>query len=92
MPTKWGIFQAIGFEREISNGTRRVETALALILGDVTKGVPLVRIHSQCFTGEMLKSLRCDCSEQKRKRKQTAHRDPFLVLGYCGEPSMSSMR
>src|SRR5882672_10073619 len=64
MPTKWGIFQAIGFEREISNGTRRTETALALVLGDVTKGVPLVRIHSQCFTGEMLGSLRCDCGDQ----------------------------
>ncbi len=64
MPTKWGIFQAIGFEREISNGSRLTETALALVLGDVTKGVPLVRIHSQCFTGEMLGSLRCDCGDQ----------------------------
>ena len=64
MPTKWGMFQALGFEREISNGTRRTETALALVLGDVTKGVPLVRIHSQCFTGEMLGSLRCDCGGQ----------------------------
>src|SRR6266852_2057491 len=64
MPTKWGMFQAIGFEREISNGSRLTETALALVLGDVTKGVPLVRIHSQCFTGEMLGSLRCDCGEQ----------------------------
>src|SRR5438552_13853246 len=64
IPTKWGIFQAIGFEREISNGSRLTETALALVLGDVTKGVPLVRIHSQCFTGEMLGSLRCDCGDQ----------------------------
>jgi 3,4-dihydroxy-2-butanone 4-phosphate synthase/GTP cyclohydrolase II len=64
MPTKWGIFQAFGFEREISNGRRLTETALALVLGDVTKGVPLVRIHSQCFTGDMLGSLRCDCGDQ----------------------------
>src|SRR6266704_4847181 len=64
MPTKWGMFRAVGFEREISNGDRRVETALALVLGDVTKGVPLVRIHSQCLTGEMLGSLRCDCGDQ----------------------------
>jgi 3,4-dihydroxy 2-butanone 4-phosphate synthase/GTP cyclohydrolase II len=54
----------LGFERDILNGTRRVETALALILGDVTAGVPLVRIHSQCFTGETLGSLRCDCRDQ----------------------------
>src|SRR6267142_63634 len=64
MPTKWGMFRTMAFEREISNGDRRVETALALVLGDVTKGVPLVRIHSQCLTGEMLGSLRCDCGEQ----------------------------
>src|SRR5882724_649916 len=64
MPMKWGIFQAIGFEREIPNGSRLTETALALVLGDVTKGAPLVRIHSQCFTGEMLGSLRCDCGNQ----------------------------
>jgi len=64
MPTKWGMFRAVGFEREVLNGSRRIESALALVLGDVTKGVPLVRIHSQCLTGEMLGSLRCDCGEQ----------------------------
>src|SRR3989440_12273112 len=64
IPTRWGLFQALGFEREIANGTRRVETALALVLGDLTEGAPLVRIHSQCFTGEVLGSLRCDCNEQ----------------------------
>ena len=48
MPTKWGMFDAIGFERDISNGTRRVETALAIVMGDLTEGAPLLRIHSQC--------------------------------------------
>jgi 3,4-dihydroxy 2-butanone 4-phosphate synthase/GTP cyclohydrolase II len=64
MPTKWGMFDAIGYERDVSNGTRRVETALAIVMGDPTEGVPLLRIHSQCFTGEMLGSLRCDCHDQ----------------------------
>jgi GTP cyclohydrolase II len=64
MPTKWGVFDAIGFERDVSNGTRRVETALAIVMGDPTEGVPLLRIHSQCFTGEILGSLRCDCGDQ----------------------------
>jgi GTP cyclohydrolase II len=64
MPTKWGMFDAIGFERDVSNGSRRVETALAIVMGDPTEGVPLLRIHSQCFTGEMLGSLRCDCHDQ----------------------------
>jgi GTP cyclohydrolase II len=64
MPTRWGVFEAIGFERDVSNGTRRLETALALVMGDLTNAVPLLRIHSQCFTGEMLGSLRCDCHDQ----------------------------
>jgi GTP cyclohydrolase II len=64
MPTKWGMCEAIGFERDVSNGTRRVETALAIVMGDLTEGAPLLRMHSQCFTGEVLGSLRCDCSDQ----------------------------
>ena len=64
MPTKWGMFDAIGFERDGPNGIQRVETALAIVLGDLTEGVPLLRIHSQCFTGEVLGSLRCDCNDQ----------------------------
>ena len=64
MPTRWGIFDAIGFERDASKGPERVETALALVMGDLTEGVPLLRIHSQCFTGEVLGSLRCDCRDQ----------------------------
>ena len=64
LPTKWGIFEAIGFQREILNGTRRVETAVSLVLGEVTLNTPLLRIHSQCLTGDVLGSLRCDCGEQ----------------------------
>jgi GTP cyclohydrolase II len=64
MPTKWGMFGAIGFERDICNGGRKTETALALVMGDLNDGVPLLRIHSQCLTGEMLGSLRCDCGGQ----------------------------
>src|SRR5712672_516975 len=64
MPTKWGMFDAIGYERDVSNGTQRVETALAMVMGDLSEGVPLLRIHSQCFTGEILGSLRCDCRDQ----------------------------
>src|SRR5262245_21212831 len=64
LPTRWGVFQIHGFERDVSNGSREVETALAIVLGDPTEGVPLLRIHSQCFTGEVLRSLRCDCNDQ----------------------------
>src|SRR6266699_2414313 len=64
MPTRWGTFDVIGFERDISNGTQRVETALAIVMGDLTEGAPLLRLHSQCFTGEVLGSQRCDCHDQ----------------------------
>jgi GTP cyclohydrolase II len=64
------MFDAIGFERDVSNGTRRVETALAIVMGDLTKGVPLLRMHSQCFTGEILGSLRCDCRDQLQMAMQ----------------------
>ena len=63
LPTRWGVFQTIGFERDIPN-SRDVETAIAIILGDLSDDAPLVRIHSQCFTGEVLGSLRCDCGPQ----------------------------
>jgi 3,4-dihydroxy-2-butanone 4-phosphate synthase/GTP cyclohydrolase II len=56
------VFQTIGFERETASGN---ETALAIVLGDPGEdGAPLVRLHSQCFTGEVLGSLRCDCGDQ----------------------------
>jgi 3,4-dihydroxy-2-butanone 4-phosphate synthase/GTP cyclohydrolase II len=64
LPTRWGVFQTLGFERQFINGSRRTETALAIVLGDLSDGAPLVRIHSQCFTGEVLGSLRCDCNDQ----------------------------
>jgi len=64
MPTRWGMFQTLTFERYTSSETRPVETGLAMIMGDVTCGAPLLRIHSQCITSEVFGSLRCDCSDQ----------------------------
>src|ERR1700758_2969646 len=64
MPTKWGMFSAIGFERQVSNGGQRAETALAIVLGELTSGAPLLPLPSQGFTGEVLGSLRCDCNGQ----------------------------
>src|ERR1700690_3541815 len=64
MPTKWGMFHALGFKREIASGVPGVETALAIVMGDLSEDAPLLRIHSRCFTGEMLGSLRCDCGDQ----------------------------
>ena len=44
--------------------TRRVESAVALVMGDIHAAPPIVRIHSQCLTGDVFHSLRCDCRQQ----------------------------
>ena len=64
-PTRWGHFRIMGFEGQPTSGPeRRLETAVALIMGDVHSQPPLVRIHSQCLTGDVFGSLRCDCQQQ----------------------------
>ena len=64
-PTRWGTFRIYGFRGHSgSDGDRRVEEAVALVTGDVKSSPPLVRIHSQCLTGDVFHSLRCDCRQQ----------------------------
>jgi GTP cyclohydrolase II len=64
-PTRWGIFRMIAFERDLEQGALGCsQTAQALVLGEIGGGPTLVRIHSQCITGEALGSLRCDCAAQ----------------------------
>ena len=62
-PTRWGNFRIFGFEGHVGDD-RRVETAVALVMGDIHSVPPLVRIHSQCLTGDVFGSLRCDCRAQ----------------------------
>ena len=63
LPTMFGVFDLIGFERtNVDKG--ETESALLLMLGDLRNQAPLLRIHSQCLTGEVLGSLRCDCRGQ----------------------------
>ncbi len=70
-PTRWGTFRIFGFQGEFGGeGTNspkdasRNEEAVALVMGDVQSAPPLVRIHSQCLTGDVFGSLRCDCRQQ----------------------------
>ena len=63
LPTIFGVFDLIGFERA-KVGTTESETALVITCGDLQSRVPLLRMHSQCLTGEVLGSLRCDCRGQ----------------------------
>lgn len=61
-PSEFGQFRIHGFEGHFADG--RLEECLALVMGDITGPPPLVRIHSQCLTGDVLHSLRCDCRNQ----------------------------
>ena len=60
LPTRYGRFTIYGF-----NGEGAQEEAVALVRGNVRgRAAPLVRVHSQCLTGDVLASLRCDCRAQ----------------------------
>jgi GTP cyclohydrolase II len=69
-PTRWGAFRILGFEGVREDGqpgcapARTVEGLVALVMGDLHTTPPLVRIHSQCLTGDVFGSLRCDCRLQ----------------------------
>jgi GTP cyclohydrolase II len=64
-PTRWGHFRILGFEGHVGNNKdRRTESAVVLVMGDIHAAPPLVRIHSQCTTGDVFGSLRCDCRGQ----------------------------
>jgi GTP cyclohydrolase II len=73
-PTRWGQFRILGFEGTVvgpepcREGTTapsvKTENAVALVMGDIFSEAPIVRIHSQCLTGDVFHSLRCDCRQQ----------------------------
>ena len=74
-PTRWGAFRILGFEGRLPAATAgramqtsgqegEVEGLVALVMGDIHSAPPLVRIHSQCLTGDVFGSLRCDCRLQ----------------------------
>jgi GTP cyclohydrolase II len=64
-PTRWGTFRIHGFRGEFGPGAQaKDEEAVALVMGDIHSSPPLVRIHSQCLTGDVFGSLRCDCRQQ----------------------------
>jgi GTP cyclohydrolase II len=81
LPTVYGVFDLIGFERASKPKGDR-ETALVLALGNLQDGVPLLRIHSQCLTGEVLGSLRCDCRGQLEVAMATIAQEGFGLVIY----------
>ncbi|MGD0730730.1 MAG: GTP cyclohydrolase II [Terracidiphilus sp.] len=64
-PTRWGDFRILGFEgAEAGKTGAEPEGLVALVMGDIHFAPPLVRVHSQCLTGDVFGSLRCDCRLQ----------------------------
>jgi GTP cyclohydrolase II len=61
-PTRWGAFRIMGFQGEVKG--EEVEGLVALVMGNIHAVPPVVRIHSQCLTGDVFGSLRCDCRLQ----------------------------
>jgi 3,4-dihydroxy 2-butanone 4-phosphate synthase/GTP cyclohydrolase II len=81
LPTKWGIFTAHGYE-SILDG----EQHLALVKGDVAgKENVLVRVHSECLTGDVFGSLRCDCGEQLEGAMERIEDEGLGVLLYMAQ-------
>jgi len=80
LPTKFGQFQAIGYE-DLLTGDYHV----ALVKGQVSgKKDVLVRVHSECLTGDTFGSLRCDCGEQLTKALE--------LIEFCGQGVLLYMR
>jgi GTP cyclohydrolase II len=78
LPTRYGRFTIYGFE-----GRGPQEEAVALVRGNLKgKSAPLVRVHSQCLTGDVLTSLRCDCRAQLELSLKEIGRAPSGILLY----------
>lgn len=78
LPTKFGKFSIYGFE-----GRGPQEEAVALVRGNLKgRAAPLVRVHSQCLTGDVLTSLRCDCRAQLELSLKKISQAPSGILLY----------
>jgi 3,4-dihydroxy 2-butanone 4-phosphate synthase/GTP cyclohydrolase II len=78
LPTEFGEFRAIVFENDVD----RLEH-LALVKGDISGEEPvLVRVHSECMTGDVFGSQRCDCGEQLHKAMEMVDKEGKGVILY----------
>jgi 3,4-dihydroxy 2-butanone 4-phosphate synthase/GTP cyclohydrolase II len=77
LPTKYGEFRAIAYKSEVDP-----DEHVALVMGDISEETPvLVRVHSECLTGDVFGSLRCDCGQQLEMAMQMiAHAGRGVVL------------
>ncbi|GGN34758.1 bifunctional 3,4-dihydroxy-2-butanone-4-phosphate synthase/GTP cyclohydrolase II [Deinococcus daejeonensis] len=77
LPTEYGEFRLVGFEDTLSGAEH-----VALVMGDVTPDPLLVRVHSECLTGDGFHSLRCDCGPQRDAAMQAIANEGRGVLVY----------
>ena len=78
IPTRSGEFKVIAYENDMDNLTH-----IALVKGDIDPETPvLVRVHSECMTGDIFGSLRCDCQEQLHKAMDMMEEEGAGVLLY----------
>lgn len=81
MPTKYGTFKLVAFKEKNSTNEH-----LALLKGEWQKDEPvMVRVHSSCFTGDILGSLRCDCGEQLHKAMQMVEEEGKGAILYMNQ-------
>jgi len=81
MPTKYGHFKLVAFQEKNSSNEH-----LALIKGSWNPGEPvLVRVHSSCFTGDILGSLRCDCGDQLHNAMKMVEEEGTGVILYMNQ-------
>lgn len=81
MPTKYGHFKLIAFKEKNSNNEH-----LALIKGSWEPGEPvLTRVHSSCFTGDIMGSLRCDCGDQLHAAMELVEKEGKGVILYMNQ-------
>ena len=79
LPTKYGDFQIYAYQVQYE-----AQEPIALVMGDPAgqSEAPLVRMHSSCFTGDLINSLRCDCGDQLQIALQTIAKEGHGVLVY----------
>jgi 3,4-dihydroxy 2-butanone 4-phosphate synthase/GTP cyclohydrolase II len=81
MPTKYGQFKLVAFQEKNTSNEH-----LALIKGEWKENEPvLVRVHSSCFTGDILGSLRCDCGDQLHKAMQMVEANGSGIILYMNQ-------
>ena len=78
LPTDWGDFQIVGYRSLVSD-----EEFVALFKGEMRRDIPtLVRIHSQCLTGDVFGSTKCDCGPQLHQTMQMIEREGRGAIVY----------